>query len=70
MIEHHEQGTRQMSIRRYREKKDSSRGKRRRKLWQEMIESGLIVPNGEFRRNSRGELEPVYVLKEFAPRKQ
>jgi len=33
---------------------DSSRAKRLRKIWRQMIERGEIVPNGEFMRNSRG----------------
>ena len=30
--------------------------------WDAMIKEGLLVPTGEMRPNSKGELEPVYVL--------
>jgi hypothetical protein len=35
-----------------------------RDVWEKMIEEKLLVPNGEVRRNSKGEFEPVYVLSE------
>lgn len=33
-----------------------------RDTWQGLIDDGLIVANGQMRRNSNGELAPVYVL--------
>ena len=39
-----------------------------RELWQEMVETGvergLLVTTGEMRRNRRGELEPVYRVRD------
>jgi len=37
-----------------------------RSEWAEMIKEGLLVPTGEMRRNSKGDLEPVYVLSDKA----
>ena len=37
-----------------------------RSEWAEMIKEGLLVPTGEMRRNSKGDLEPVYVLSDNA----
>jgi hypothetical protein len=37
-----------------------------RATFQEMVDSGELVPSGEMRPNRSGKLQPVYVLREFA----
>ena len=39
-----------------------------RAAWQSLIDDGTLVPSGEYRRNSKGELEPVYVHRDLAKR--
>jgi hypothetical protein len=46
------------------------RRKEIRTAWQDMIDSGELVPTGEMRRNpTTGEMRPVYTLKEFTDKK-
>jgi len=37
-----------------------------RSTFQEMVEEGLLVPNGQMRPDRNGELQPVYVLSDLA----
>jgi hypothetical protein len=36
-----------------------------RDMLDDLIEKGLIVPNGQMQRNRKGELEPIYVVNPF-----
>jgi hypothetical protein len=37
-----------------------------RSEWELMVDEGLLVPTGEMRPDSKGKLQPVYVLSERA----
>ena len=37
-----------------------------RSEWELMVDEGLLVPTGDMRPDSKGELQPVYVLSERA----